>query len=355
MAACRAPLLSLLFLLACLAQPRLGAADKILLGHLPVTGHAKFYVACEEGFFAAEGLDVELIDFSNSADGLSALNSGKLDLGAFGTVAPLVYIAAGADIRILAGVMGEDGFLVMTPENAAGFTGIKDLKGMTIATVRLSSGDSVLRDALRTAGLSWQADLNILELSSPTAIIDVVKNGQVDAGLTWGPHHLVAENQGLEVVLATADLFPEHPCCRLVARGDRFQLKKSLWQRFLRAFLKAERFTQDPAKRNDTIDHIGKYLDLPRHMIEESYYRGRLDQASDPNIQGVEKIWDILRATGLIHSDYQVRRRIETGPFLKALESLISEEPDEAYWRKVEALFLQRNIPPAADKSEPVK
>ena len=71
------------------------------IGYLPVTGHAKFFIAKEEGLFKAEGLDVELVEFANSADGLAALRAGKLDLGAFGTTAPLVHIAKGADIRII--------------------------------------------------------------------------------------------------------------------------------------------------------------------------------------------------------------------------------------------------------------
>ena len=92
----------------------LNAADSLKVGHLPVTGHAKFFVAKEEGFFKDEGLDVELIEFANSADGLAALRAGKLDLGAFGTTAPLVHISKGAEIRIIGGVMGEDAAIVTT-------------------------------------------------------------------------------------------------------------------------------------------------------------------------------------------------------------------------------------------------
>jgi len=87
------------------------------VGYLPVTGHAKFFVAQEEGFFKDEGLNVQLTEFANSADGLAALRADKLDLGAFGTTAPLVHIAKGADISIIGGVMGEDAAIVVKPEN----------------------------------------------------------------------------------------------------------------------------------------------------------------------------------------------------------------------------------------------
>ena len=67
----------------------LALAEPIKVGYLPVTGHAKFFVAKEQGLFAQEGLDVELVDFQNSADGLNAVVAGKLDVGAFGTTAIL--------------------------------------------------------------------------------------------------------------------------------------------------------------------------------------------------------------------------------------------------------------------------
>ena len=38
------------------------------VGHLPVTGHAKFFVGVEEKFFEQEGLDVKLTEFANSAE-----------------------------------------------------------------------------------------------------------------------------------------------------------------------------------------------------------------------------------------------------------------------------------------------
>jgi NitT/TauT family transport system substrate-binding protein len=181
------------------------AADTNLIslkvGHLPVTGHAKFFIAKEEGFFKAEGLDVELVEFANSADGLAALRAGKLDLGAFGTTAPLVHIAKGADIRIIGGVMGEDAAIFTTAENAKTIKTITDLKGKKIATVRLATGDAVLRGALDDAGLNWKTDVQIFELKNPPAVLEAVKSGQVDAGVTWGPHDVTAEAQGLKVII----------------------------------------------------------------------------------------------------------------------------------------------------------
>ena len=90
----------------------------------------------------------------------------KLDLGAFGTTAPLVHIAKGADIRIIGGVMGEDAAIIATPENAKIIKTIADFKGKKVATVRLATGDAVFRGALDEAGLELEdrrADLRVKE------------------------------------------------------------------------------------------------------------------------------------------------------------------------------------------------
>jgi len=64
-----------------------------------------------------------------------------------------VHIAKGADLRIIGGVMGEDVSIITTKEKATEIKSVADLKGKKVATVRLATGDAVLRGAL--AGRVW--------------------------------------------------------------------------------------------------------------------------------------------------------------------------------------------------------
>lgn len=348
------------------------AAVKLKVGYLPVTGHAKFFIAKEEGLFKQEGLDVELVEFANSADGLAALRAGKLDLGAFGTTAPLVHIAKGADIRIIGGVMGEDAAIITTPEAAKTIRTIPDLKGKKVATVRLATGDAVLRGALDDAGLNWKTDLQIFELKSPSAVIEAVKSGQVDAGVVWGPHDLRAQEQGLQVIIRSRSLQPGHPCCRLTVNASDVQERPEVWERFIRAFLRAEKFAQDNHEK--TLDDIGKYLKLDRALIEKAYYEGYLDQTSDPNLAGVEHFWKTMVKSGFVESQTDITRYIETKIYKKALDRLAEENPNDPFWKQREQTFAERDTlnhaavtgnsplvvlaavspePPAADDGQP--
>lgn len=317
------------------------AGKDLKVGYLPVTGHAKFFIAKEQGLFAKEGLNVELIEFANSADGLNAIVAGKLDIGAFGTTAPLAHIAKGTDLRIIGGIMGEDAALVTTSEKAGQIKTVADLKGKKIATVRMASGDAVLRGALTDAKVDWKSEVQIFELKNPPAVIEAVKSGQVDAGVVWGPHDLRAEAQGLKIVIRSSDLQPGHPCCRLVVTRQNYDDKET-WDKFLRAILRAEKFAAQNHK--ETIDAIQKYVKLDRDLLERGYYQPYLDQQSDPNVKGVKTFWTTMQNSGFVESSADITAYIDATIYKQALDRLTAEEPQEPFWKQRQRDFQQRDV-----------
>lgn len=329
-----------LALLALGATPA-AAAERLKIGYLPVTGHAKFFVAKEQGLFEREGLDVELLEFQNSADGINALKAAKIDVGAFGTTAPLVHIAKGTDLRIIGGIMGEDAAIVTTPGNAGKIKGVADLRGKKIATVRLASGDAVLRGALHDAGLDWKKDVQIFELKNPPAVIEALRSGQVDAGVVWGPHDFRAEEQGLQIVARSKTLQPGHPCCRLTVRAEQLK-ERATWVKLVRAILRAEKFAREDHPR--TVDAIVKYLKLDRALVEKAYYSGYLDQTSDPNTRGVRKFWKIMQASEFVESKDGIDGHVEASIYKEALDGLAKESPKDAYWAELGKKFAERNL-----------
>lgn len=337
----RSKVLAVALAVAALGAARPARAEKLRLGYLPVTGHAKFFVAKEQGLFAKEGLDVELVEFVNSADGINALKAGKIDVGAFGTTAPLVHIAKGTDLRIIAGIMGEDAAIVTTPSGAGAIKGVADLRGRKIATVRLASGDAVLRGALHDAKIDWKKDVQIFELKNPPAVIEAVKTGQVDAGVVWGPHDLRAEEQGLVVVARSNTLQPGHPCCRLAVRAEQLKERRT-WVQLVRAILRAEKFAREDRPR--TVDAIAKYLKLDRPLVEKAYYSGHLEQSTDPNVHGVRKFWTIMQASEFIDSKDAIEAHIEVSLYKEALDGLARENPKDAFWAELEKRFAERNL-----------
>lgn len=315
-------------------------AETIKVGYLPVTGHAKFFVAKEQGLFAKEGLDVELIEFQNSADGLNAVIAGKLDVGAFGTTAPVAHLAKGAKIKIIGGIMGGDAALIATPANAGKIASVADLKGKKVATVRMASGDAVLRGALKDKGINWKSDLQIFELKNPPAVIEAVKSGQVDAGLVWGPHDLRAEDQGLKIVIHSTDLQPGHPCCRLVVTESSLK-NRATWEKFVRAILQAQKFAAENKK--ETIESIAKYVKLDTQLLWRGYYSDYLDQSTDPDAKGVKHFSDVMVNSEFITSQPDLAFGIDLKVYEKVLNDLARENPKDPFWKKLQQDFKRKN------------
>ena len=316
------------------------AAESLKVGYLPATGHAKFFVAKEQGLFAREGLDVELVEFHNSADGLNAIIAGKLDTGAFGTTGPIAHLSKGTRLKIIGGIMGGDAALVTTPAGAAKVKDIADLKGKKVATVRMASGDAVLRGALKDSGLNWKTDLEIFELKNPSAVIEAVKSGQVDVGLVWGPHDLRAEAQGLQIVIHSTDLQPGHPCCRLVITEANGKSPET-WEKFLRAILLAERFAAE--NKEATIEAIAKYVKLDKELLQRGYYSQYIDQSSDPDAKGVRHFADVMASSEFIAKAPDLSSSIDARFYEKVLNQLAAENPGDAYWQKLQQDFKRKN------------
>lgn len=306
---------------------------KLKVGYLPTSGHLLYFVAKEKGFFQQEGLDVELFRFTNSGEGLTAIKSGKLDAGSFGTSAPLAFIAKGADFTIFGGQMGEGHALIAKPEKAERFKNLKNYKGATIAAVRLATGDVVFRAALHEAGLDWKKDLTIKEFDSPAAVQEAVKKGAVDAGLTWIPYYTMAEKQGLVVVKYSGDVIKSHTCCRQVAVTSTLKARQADFENFMVALLKAYRFYQ--TNRNETVDVVAKYVQIDKADLLKDIYGGHLLVSPDPHKKSVVQFWDFMKQADYITSNEKIDNRVNTKIYANALVALEKREPKEKLWKKL--------------------
>jgi NitT/TauT family transport system substrate-binding protein len=312
------------------------------VGIIPVPEHAKLIIAREKGFFASEGLDVELVEFQNSADGITALRAGKIDVGSVGVTAPLVHISKGADnIRLIGGLGGNGSAIVANADFAARFKGLADLKGSKVGTVRLSSSDAVVRGALNKANIDWKKDLQIFELKNPAAVIEAVKSGEVDAGVVWAPFDIQAEDRGLKVVIRTDELSPGHPCCRLAITAQDLEKRDAVWVGFLKAIYKAERFLAQ--NRPETVELLTKSLKVDKRQVEETVYGGHTEFTTDPNATGIVQFWDTMRTSGFVESDQDIHKFIDGSVARKALDALAAAEPDDAFWKSLQKQFNERN------------
>lgn len=333
----------LLALLASISAIAASAAEtkEIRLGYLPTSGHALTFVAKEQGFFADQGLDVQLSQFPNSADGYNALTAGKLDVIAMESTAPAVYISKGNDLKYIGGLMGEGAAAVVEEDRAAEFGSITDFKGKTIATVRMSTGDVVFRNAMHDAGIDWEKDVTIQELKSPSIVMDAVKTGKVDVGIVWLPYQQIAESQGLKVVLNSDTFSPEHPCCRFVVSADTLENDKDSLVKFETALIQAYDYIK--ANPDDSVKDVQKYVDFDRSVIYDSIFSEHFNFSPDPNKKAIEKWWAMMNSIGFINSDEDIKAHIDSTVYKEALDGLISIQPDNKNFQDLLDAYKENN------------
>lgn len=182
-----------------------GEMTDVKVGSIPIFNNALLFVAIEKGYFADEGLNVELVPSTNFGAGLSAVLNGENQF-AFGSSVPVIAAASqDAPIRLVSGseiitsgttVEGSPD-LVVTDDPAT--ASAADLAGKTVAiNANVSIGALAVREAVRRAG--GDADsITFVEIPYPDNI-PTLQAGRVDSSALLEPFTTQGRSAGLQIV-----------------------------------------------------------------------------------------------------------------------------------------------------------
>lgn len=170
-----------LFLLAC--QPP--APPRISIGVVPWIGYEYLHLAARQQFFAAEGVDVRLVEFASINDAMRAFQRAQLDGFACSQVELLRTLdEAGRQFKVFHVLDFSDGADVVLTRKS--ITDVAGLRGMRVAIEPVGTLTTfVLFRALESAGMTLD-DVTLV----PTELLqmfDAFMAGQVDAVVTFPP------------------------------------------------------------------------------------------------------------------------------------------------------------------------
>jgi len=341
-------LLSAALAVASMAGATLNADDAkkpelFRIGYIAEPAHGLHFLAKEKGYFKEEGIEAELYQFNTTAEGLTALKAGKLDVGTFGTAAPLLFISKGAEFTIFGGMMIGGQAVITKPENVEKFKNLENFRGKKIGSAKLTTGDVIFRGALQKAGLDWRKDVTIVELPGVGAVVEAVKKGEVDAGIVFSPHFSLAEkNAGLKVAAYIADFAPNYTCCRLDANTKDFEARKDAYKHFLRAEIKAYKFYKE--NPDETVQIFTKALKIDEDIIRADTYTNKTFASNpDPLKKGTLEFWKNMRDVGYVTEDYPVEKHINTEVYRKALDEILAENPNDKTYQELDAFFKKND------------
>lgn len=269
-------------------------------------------VAEEQGFYRAQGIALDWRILSPEL-GVSAIIAGEAD---YSTTPTSLAAAAskGAPVKItqfLAAKLQHQ--LVGRPDLAS----ITDLAGKRIAVNR--QGDITafeVRYALDHYGVR---DVTLLSLGRETDRLAGVLSGVADATVLPVPADLIAERQGLRVLLAFGALL-EVPLGGLGTSEDRIAREPEEVAALVRGAARAVQFLRDPANTETVAALIANWVDIPPGDARLAFDRVRDTYSPDGMISeaGMQNFLAMLRATDAIGedttaeqiTDFRIARRV---------------------------------------------
>ena len=164
-----------------LAQPAAAAPFRLILTHLepPLVPNSVMDLALEKGYFAAEGVDVELVRVEQTPSALQALAAGEGEMANVGVDGLLLLVAQGAtDLKAVTSPNRSLPYVIAARDD---ITTVADLAGRRFGVGRVGSLDhSLSMKVLASEGLDT-GSMEVLAIGQPNVRAQALVAGQIDA------------------------------------------------------------------------------------------------------------------------------------------------------------------------------
>ena len=211
------------------------------------------FAAIEKGYFADEGLAVELALTASSVAQAERTAAGEFDIVftafdnvvAYGEGQGAAADGVDPDYMVLTGATQLELAIVTAPEVKS----YADLKGRSIALDALTTGFAfVLFDMMEKSGLS-RDDVTFAAVGATPQRWQSVKAGDHAATLTIEPFTSIARRSGFNVLDVSSNHFASYQGGSIAARRAYAAENPETVKAFIRAYLKGLAWTLDPANR----------------------------------------------------------------------------------------------------------
>ena len=244
-----------------------------------------FQLAIDKGFFAEEGMEVELIQV-NPRLGPTAVINGDLDFTTtFGTT--LRAIIGGFPIKFVAvSVRKSEHFLVVRPE----IKEIRDLNGKKLGVATLFGSDQrAAEEMIRGKGFS-PTMIKPVALGEAPVRAQALRSGVVEAVSVSPPFDLALKAEGFRVLAGPQDVEIALPTSGLAVSNRTLQQNPQFVKRAVHALMKSHRYVFENKK--EIVPLMIRYLAQTPEVAERSYDLLLISLTRNGEI--TDREWDIL-------------------------------------------------------------
>ena len=315
-----AMLLACLLLAGCSAAPeKSGKEEKpetvdVVLDWYPNAVHAFIYEAIDKGYFADEGLQVNVLFPSNTTDPLTMTAAGKADIGFYYQEDTIIAKAnEGVPVKVLGAVVQEP-IAIMASLKEKNITQPADLVGKTIGYSGTRFSEVAVNQLLQSVGATLD-DVEMIDVGFD--LMSSMTTGNVDA--TYGcfiNHEIPAlEEEGfpMDYMKLTDYGMPNYYALMLVTGESQLEKNRDKYTRFLRACEKG--FDDMQADPDGALQLMMNNQNTENFPLTESVEKKSFDvllpimeKKGAPFLSQDAAVWqeniDWLYSTGMIESTF---------------------------------------------------
>ncbi|MBI2369239.1 MAG: ABC transporter substrate-binding protein [Deltaproteobacteria bacterium] len=223
-----------------------------------VSFHWPAWAAKERGYFAAEGLEVEIPVFDVTRTAVQALSAGGIEFCNPTPEFSIFAIQRGGPLRIVGGAIDKAMYdLIAGPR----YRSLRDLKGTTIGVSNLQGGSTFLmQKMLARAGLKYPGDYDMIEVGGTPKRFAAVQSGGVSATVVTEPTSFRALDEGLLILDRATNHWPVYQFLVLTLNTNWARQQRQAAVGMLKGTILATQWLYDERNRDEALKILMKYV-----------------------------------------------------------------------------------------------
>ena len=265
------------------------AADRFRVAYSALNASQSYlWVAQEMGLYAKHGLQVDLLYINSGSMNIAALVGGSIQVAGGGPVSIEARLR-GIKLLILANPLP---FLAANLVTVPEIKAISELKGKLGGISRFgSSTDQGFRYLFRTAGLSVEKDMKLLQLGGDASRLAAFKVGKIQFTFLGAAATEQARTQGYRVLATAQQMGIPFPWTSVVVDESWLSLNRDVAYRYLKSLTEAIWYMKHHRPESERI--IGKYMRVSEPQLlrmEYDFVISLLPDYAAPTAEGVRLI-----------------------------------------------------------------
>lgn len=249
--------------------------SRLKVGFIPITCATPIIMAHPLGFYARQGLDVEVVKTAGWAVIRDKAVAGEYDAAHMLSPMPLA-LTVGAGSRpvpwTMPAVENINGQAITLAMQHKDRRDPREWKGFRFAVpFDYSMHNYLLRYYLAEAGLDPDRDVQIRSVPPPDMVANL-RAGNLDGFLAPDPVNQRAVFDGVGFIhMLSKEIWDGHPCCAFSASRQFVAENPNTYHALLKAILHATAYARDPAHRKEIAAAIApaNYLNQPVTVVEQ--------------------------------------------------------------------------------------